>query len=371
MIRWNRNEIPIGGGVPAELVPLKTPQATDRISAPCLILGYNLFAILNAVKNQSPALFAAKFKAILVDLPFWNDPSVVVTSPPSTLDSCPEDFTNLPETAASSIWFGGSVDYYFDALNELFQELNDWLSPTGFIVVKSSGRFRHYVKGLLDNIIGFEKFVNEVALQAPFLMAIKPAAEDDRVLQEAFVPLFVYGKAEDERIHPQYKAKSRPAGWHTMFSAGQGGSKIFNINGETYVIDPPVGCHWKFKQGTIDRMIAEERIKLNSKDQPMYKTGESPYILDNNWLDVPACEPTSSGWELCPKIHERVFGTFSSPGDSVLHVFSGYGAGLRVAVEMQREYVGIDPRRECLDAAAAYCEENDIPFDEYVAKEEQ
>jgi adenine-specific DNA-methyltransferase len=306
---------------------------------------------MQAARRNFPEFFAANFQVVLVDLPFWE-----ASKPSASL-------------YPFSIWEAGLLEEYFDALDALLCELKVWLAPTGFFIIKAAGRYRHYVKGLLDQVLGMEKFINEVALQLPSLAASQPERETPRIY-EAFIPLFIYGNAEGERIHPQYKDKRRPAGWHTMFSAGQGGPKVFRVEGVEHVIDPPVGCHWKFKQETIDRMIAEGRIRLNSRGQPTYKTGESPYILDNNWLDAPSCEESVVGWELRPKIYERVLGTFSAPGDAFLHVFAGTGAGLRVAAEMQRAYVGIDPRRGAIDAAIRDCAARGVPLDAYATGED-
>ncbi|GAB4309155.1 MAG: hypothetical protein Kow0069_08070 [Promethearchaeota archaeon] len=236
---------------------------------------------------------------------------------------------------------------YFAALEPLLRCAYALVASDGVLAVKYQGRYRHYLKVMLDRIAGIDAFVNEILLHAPNYQTVSLAG--GRKLEDASAIIFVYSKTERPKIFPMKKLKKSGGYWHTMHSKGQGGPKVFRIGGREHMIAPPVGNHWKFKQETIDRMCAEGKIKLNSRGKPVYWVPpEEGHDLDNIWLDVKGLTRTALGWEITPEVHERLVGSFVPPGGWVLHVFAGSGRYFNLKTAKRWRWVLLDPRPRAL-----------------------
>jgi hypothetical protein len=151
-----------------------------------------------------------------------------------------------------------------------------------------------------------------------------------------------------------------------MHSKGQGPAKVFKINGVEHKISPPVGNHWKYKQETIDKMCSEGKIKLNTKGNPVYWVeSKEGHIVDNNWLDLKAFKQNIFGWSLDKKVYSRILKSFSKENDVVLHIFYGNESMLEVSQDLNRKFVGIDPRILTLSICKNFLLKNKLLFNAY------
>nr|MDO8109127.1 site-specific DNA-methyltransferase [Candidatus Sigynarchaeota archaeon] len=381
MITWDDKDRPASAVPECSPVQFLVKSGDPGKPAQHLLLhGRDIQAILRGlVASQAPA--PQKYQVIMLDLPIWKDPAI---------DEMPRPNQPYPATrdkppgwlggSRSAIFASGNVDAYFSALNGVLSSLRDLVDDYGFLIVKYCGRYRHYVKILMDNIMAPSSFVNEVYISSPFYQAV-PGSTGDRnnaanapkktyLAKEVFSVLLVYSRNPKPRIIPSYKDKKSGGYWHTFFSKGQGPERVFRLGGIEHVIVPPVGSHWKFKQETIDAMCKTPHptepgtfmVKLNSQGQPLYwvKVGHG-HIVDNNWLDIKSHAFTDLGWELQAAIYDRVIKTFSQEGDAILHVFSGSGECARIAATSSRVYAGIDPREAAIEKCRGVFISNYLP----------
>ncbi|MHA1381277.1 MAG: DNA methyltransferase [Candidatus Helarchaeota archaeon] len=329
-----------------------------------LLWGHDVTTIIRGLKfSDEDYKLPKEFQVIIVDLPYRADDRIEKSKRMNSID--PNNLPNLyiPIDLPSEVFFSGTIDDFFNEIRGLFKESWDLLNEHGFFVVKYIGRYRHYLKVLLDNVLGYNRFINEIFIQQPFYTKVKDDFSNN-LTKEVFSCLFIYSKGENPTINPTYKDKKSGGYWHTMHSKGQGPPRIFRINGKEHKLSPPVGSHWKFKQETIDKKFAEGKIKLNQEGQPVYWVEEKQgHIVDNNWLDIEeAFSYDSLGWELNEKIFERIIRSFSNEGDKVLHIFSGNGTAAEVITRLNRLYTGIDPRMLSITLCKDFFIKNKISF---------
>lgn len=327
-----------------------------------LFWGHNIHVVLKGLKFSKKNLnIPKKYQIIILELPYWEDDKTKLYQRPAFED--PESYRSFykEKYLTSSVFFTGSLEDYFENLNELIKNVWDLLSDQGFLVLKYTGRYRHYLKILIDNLLGYNKFVNENILQSPFYQTLKDE-NNENLLYDVASWLFIYSKSGKNVINPTFKDKESGGYWHGMDSKGQGSQKIFTINGVKHKIAPPVGTHWKFKQETIDEKCIEGKIRLNpTSGKPEYFVEKKKgFIVDNNWLDLHSFKWFSTGWRLSKKIYQRIIESLSKEQDVILHIFFGSDAAAKIAVNFNRSYVGLDPRILSINSCKKFFIENNI-----------
>ncbi|MCY3414713.1 MAG: hypothetical protein INQ03_23895 [Candidatus Heimdallarchaeota archaeon] len=272
-----------------------------------IIWSSNLITTLFDIKMDiASQISIKKYKLIILNLTHWLD-RIKYDKQDS---SVPIERSSVNK---SQDQIGSELSKYFSDLTKVFGLLFHNLDENGFLAVILSGPIKYYHKLILDHIFTINNFVNEILISDENL--------NDNLGITQTSSIFVYSKNQNLIINPMYKLKSRDPYWHTMHSKGPGGAKIFRIDGVEHEINPPVGSHWKFKQETIDQMIDEGKIILNSKGNPVYLVEGKPYILDNNWLDINGFIKQNDYYVINNEVIERLVGTFSNDSDHILHIF--------------------------------------------------
>lgn len=299
----------------------------------------NLVAQISPVQvfHNLPDKLSTKIEARLVyiDLPpYIKDLSwKSVGNTHSSVSVVNDDFFNLLIDSSPSV--------YFQTIKKIILLALETLSCTGFLCLKVVGTKKHYVKILLDQVLGYNCFVNEIHIDSPY--NLKYCQNQNFV--ESTGSLFLYSLSSTPRVNEVRTVVRRKGYWHTMHSKGQGTPKVFTVSGEKIAISPPIGNHWKFKQETIDQMCQNGQIKLNSKGQPLYWVKPSKgQIIDTFWLDLCSYRLSDLGLESSEALISRLLQLTTKKRDLFIHVFCGNGYGLIAAEKLDRKWVGLDSR---------------------------
>ncbi|MFX1255269.1 MAG: DNA methyltransferase [Promethearchaeota archaeon] len=248
-------------------------------------------------------------------------------------------FHNISNHSFFTTFIDTPPDTYFQAIRDLLQATKTYLSSNGFLCLKAIGSKRHYLKIILDQVLGYEHFVNEIIIDSPYVF--KNCQNQSFI--EATGSLFLYSSNPRSRINAVRNKIKGGGYWHTMHSKGQGNAKIFTFQGKKHLITPPTGNHWKFKQETIDKMCQEGKIKLNSKGQPLYWIEPTKgRIIDSLWLDLPSYQTSPLGFETSEELLTRLLLLTTKKDDLFVHIFCGSGPGLITAEKIGRKWIGID-----------------------------
>ncbi|MFX0061107.1 MAG: DNA methyltransferase [Candidatus Hermodarchaeota archaeon] len=290
---------------------------------------------VSALLSLSKTFKNNKAKLILVDLPPYMNGVNYNRKKKSPYFK----FHNISNHSFFTTLIDAPSDTYFQAICDLLQATKTYLSSDSFLCLKAIGSKRHYLKIILDQVLGYEHFVNEIIIDSPYIFRNC----QNQSFVEATGSLFLYSSNPRPRINAVRNKIKGGGYWHTMHSKGQGNAKIFTFQGKKHLITPPTGNHWKFKQETIDKMCQEGKIRLNSKGQPLYWIESTKgQIIDSLWLDLPSYQPSSLGFESSEELLTRLLQLTTNKDDLFVHVFCGSGFGLIAAEKIDRKWIGIN-----------------------------
>lgn len=232
--------------------------------------------------------------------------------------------------------------------------LRELLSDDGSLFIRLDYHFGHYIKAVLDEVMGPQNFQNEIVINR-FKRQLRGLTR----FNVSTDSLFFYSKTGrpyfQEQERPRicsFCGQSKQPEWHHMVSSGLRNPPDRVILGRK--LYPPRGQHWKYRQVKIDLMEKEDRIRINSKvnytdingrrvnGMPEFLQTEDA-IVDSDWTDLRgyvlgARYPTENPEELLA----RVINTSSKVGDLVLDAFAGSGTTLAVAEKLGRRWIGTD-----------------------------
>ncbi len=247
---------------------------------------------------------------------------------------------------------------FLEFLRKRLVFLRELLSEDGSIYVHLDWKKGHYVKMIMDEVFGEDKFRNEIARQTVFSHsdANQFGRNHDLILfytkhQNYYIWNIQYQKYDESYINSAFKNIEPETGrlcqLVSLNAAGQGPAKFFCGK----LRQPPRGRHWAGALGkSIEELEKEGRIVISKNDSPRvkYYLDEMPgKVCQSIWTDV--FDPQSQSDEKLgyptqkPEVLlNRVIKASSNPGDLVLDCFAGSGTTLAVAEKLGRRWIGVD-----------------------------
>ncbi len=239
-------------------------------------------------------------------------------------------------------------------LENRLQLARDILSNKGTIYVKCDYNGNMFVRLLMNEIFGQERFLSEIiwrrftgtksqfksfALVTDTIYAF--AKSEDWIYEQQYVPY-------DEKYLKWFKYEDEKGKYllRNFYSPGDGPPRKFFGK----VIPPPKGHHWRMSQEKIDEYIKEGRIVLDENGFPKLKN----YLhemkgrpLDNLIDDIHVVQGVSNEYYDFPTQNpERLIKIFiessSYKGDLILDFFLGSGTTTAVAHKLGRRWIGIE-----------------------------
>ena len=207
------NEIYAPGG---KGIPGADDACPENILASCDNLEYMEYLL----KGEN---MAGKFQLIYVDPPFFSNSKYQVSV---RLESDSLGKSPAIRTGAYDDTWEDSLQQYLAMLGVRFMLMKDLLADTGCIWVHLDWHSSHYMKTLLDEIFGYDNFINEVA------WTYKSGGASKRSFARKHDTLLFYAKTNKYKFHPlkekSYNRDFKPyrfkdveefedeLGWYTM-----------------------------------------------------------------------------------------------------------------------------------------------------------
>jgi len=214
-------------------------------------------------------------------------------------------------------------DFYTNRLKEMYRILN----KNGVIVLQCDYRINHWIRNMLDDIFGYDSFINEVVWWYK-----KFSQNNDRTYLTNHDYLIIYSKGEDYTFNTQYvvnkdKKKRMKKGY---FNCGGGKYLVYDFN--------------KFDKFAKDKSIPDDKIKDKTDDTPYTRVDD--VFRDINFINSQSKERVGYETQKPKALVERIIKTFSNEGDIVADFFCGSGTTGVVAKELGRQYImcDINPR---------------------------
>ena len=320
-----------------------------------LCYGDNLFvmqALLNGDEATGLPSMRGKIDLIYIDPPYDSkaDYRTKITLPNGDIEQRPNV---LEQFAYSDTWKEGTVSYLKMMYPRLYL-MRELLSDQGSIYVHLDWHVGHYVKILLDEILGKDNFVNEIIWQRTGAqnnsgsfgvnndLILMYSKSNTRIWNE------IFKEYTQEHIDEYFKVDENNRYYRLNNPTGQGYQEHYRDFGRGLML-PPKGRHWSVSQEQIEIWKKENRVKFTKSGYPFIKK----YIEELNgvslqtiWTD---CIPARKSKELVnyatqkpEKLLERIISASSNENSIVADFFAGSGTTGAVAERLGRRWIMSD-----------------------------
>ena len=271
-----------------------------------LIWGDNLLVMGSLLEK-----FAGKIDLIYIDPPFATGTDFSFMVPVGeTGEQAFKEQTIIEEKAYRDTWGGGTSSY----MNMLYcrtRMFHDLLAQNGTLYVHCDWHVNHLLRGILDDVFGADKFVNEVSWHY-FGFKRKTAKNFPRKHDT----ILVYSKSDNYTWNVQYKSH-RPE----------------------YIE--------RFKRDKSGRLYRDDVNPSGGGSRTIYLDETPGDIVDSVWDDIPPVNPMGSERQNFPtqkpeKLLERILKASSNDRTLIADFFCGSGTALAVAEKLGRRWIGCD-----------------------------
>ncbi len=299
-------------------------------------------------------------KGLLNDTKVLKNVKLVYIDPPFGTG---QNFTiNGEQTATISRPNNGDIAYrdkitgeaYLRFLRPRLELLRTLMADDGSIYLHIDCKIGHYVKVLMDEIFGIERFRNDIARikcnpknfkrygYGNYKDMILFYTKGERAIWNT--PYEAYTDKGLERLFPKMTKDGRRYTTTPLHAPGE------TANGasgdEWHGLMPPPGRHWRYTPDMLERYQSEGRIEWSSTGNPRLiiyadEAKKKGKIRQDVWLFKDPQKPRYPT-EKNSSMLRVILEASSNPGDLVMDCFSGSGGTLKVAEQLGRNWIGID-----------------------------
>jgi adenine-specific DNA-methyltransferase len=310
--------------------------------------------------------FAGKVNLVYIDPPFDTgaDFSFTATLPQS--DDGSEDeivtFTKEPsilEQKAYRDTWGRGLNSYLHWFYEAAVLLHELLAEDGTLYVHIGSNISHYVKAILDEVFGADRYVNEIIWKRQ--TAHSDVTQGAKHMGRLHDTIFLYTKSEnfqwsmqytpysDDYFQAFYKYVEPETGRRYRLSDATAPGK--SLKGNPYYEFLGVKRYWRFSKKKMQELYEQGRIvqtKPGAVPAQKRYADEMPGVpLQDLWLDIKpiqaqAAERVGYDTQKPEALLERILRLSSKEDDLVLDCFAGSGTTAVVAEKLGRRWIVCD-----------------------------
>lgn len=328
--------------------------------------------------------YEGRIDLIYIDPPFKSDEDYSHQVTLSTQGRIKQVPSMLERLAYRDMWVGG-IDSYLDMLYPRLQLMRRLLADNGSLYVHVGAEVSHYVRVLLDEVLGRDNFRSEIIWQRSSAhndtaQGLKqPGRIHDAILfytrgpawtwNPIFAPYSQQYTAERFKnvdARGAYKdadlTAAKPGGdtsypWHVKRSAGGVWThdpddewRTEREGSEYKAVLPAPGRYWAYTQANMRRFADEDKLHYFSSGLPrlkQYLQEMEGVALQDMWADIPpvnsqAKEDTGFDTQKPEELLRRIITASSNPDDLVADFFIGSGTTAVVAEKLGRRWLGVD-----------------------------
>jgi adenine specific DNA methylase Mod len=318
-----------------------------------LIWGDNKY-VTSSLLNE----FAGKIDLIYIDPPFATGADFSVKIEVGDLEWTKEP-SAIEEKAYRDTW-GKGLDSYLQMMYERLVLMRELLSEKGSIYVHLDWHVGHYVKVMMDEIFGYEKFRNEIVWQRSLGHHLASGMDvmTDYILWYSKTSEFVfhqqYQNLPEEQLKEKFPFIEKETGRRFTHEKLEQTSNSYS-KGEVRIIQGKKvvsNVGWRWTQETFDRRLKENPycIFWTKEGRPRYKRYADEYEgrkMGNLWTDIlplgsSSKERVEFDTQKPEALLKRIILASSNPGDIVADFFCGSGTTGAVAEKLGRRWIMAD-----------------------------
>ncbi len=247
---------------------------------------------------------------------------------------------------------------YLSYMTQRLLVIHRLLKPTGSLYLHCDPTASHYIKAILDAILGHHNFRNEITWQR------SDSHNTARRYGNIADTILFYTKTQNHtwnRMYTDYGPEQRKRFRHN--DGDRRWYKLENLTAPRPNSDsgkfewrgtmPPPSRGWGYRREQLEQWWQEGRIKAKRDGTPRMD-GLKVYLdeargkpLQNIWTDIPRIANTSPermGYDTQKPLAllDRIIESSSNPGDVILDPFCGCATTMESAHRLGRNWIGID-----------------------------
>jgi site-specific DNA-methyltransferase (adenine-specific)/adenine-specific DNA-methyltransferase len=263
---------------------------------------------------------------------------------------------NLLEQIAYRDTWGRGADSFIAMIYERLILMRDLLHPEGSIYVHCDWRVNAFVRTVMDEVFGRDRFVNEITWKRSY-----GHGDAKRAMGASKDTIFFYTRSDSFLLNPFYHAHSEE--YLTSFFKHhdeRGRYKLENLTSPSprpnlkypYKGFPPPQMGWRVNLLRMEQLDKEDRLYFPKKEdgrimKKVYLHELEGQPMTDLWTDVKplsaqhaerANYPTQKPEDLLVRIIEAS----SNPGDIIADFFCGSGTTAAVAEKLGRKWITSD-----------------------------
>ena len=321
--------------------------------------------------------FAGKINLIYIDPPFNVGSNFSFTAKigehPDENDQETPTFVKQPsiiEQKAYRDTWGKGLDSYMQWFYETIILLRDLLAQNGSIYVHLDWHVSHYAKTVLDEIFGYDNFINEVIWRRKQAQAWKSAQfgiTNDTIFLyvkniNGYVFNHLYSKNDD---NTQKYIKER-----FVYDDGDGKKYMKsplinplprpNLRYEFHGIQPP-NTGWLYSKERMEELFQKKELVMPTNPtsriyRKIFAESYEGQMIQNIWTDIPIVNPMAKerlnyDTQKPEALLERIIKASSNEGDLILDCFCGSGTTAAVSEKLNRRWITCDLGRFSIHTA--------------------
>lgn len=356
-------------GTSARSVQARSAQAESLVSPQNRLIwtNDNLVALKTLLDERDPTTreyrYRGKIDLIYIDPPFMvnsdfrADNSIDIEIDEKEGVQAKKEPSLVELIAYKDTWRQG-LDSFLSMLRARLILLKDLLAPTGSIYVHLDWHAVHYVKVMMDEIFGYENFVNEIIWRRA------NAHNDPNRYGMITDTILVYANSEQRfwnDVHIPYSSDYVSSHWRRIDPNngkryrlipldaprhGEGGSLVYEWKGKW----PSRTRTWAHRRETMEQFESQGLIEYTSNGTPglkRYLDDAEGVPAQNLWDDIPPVNPMAIerlGYPTQKPVDliERIIRASCPVGGLVLDCFVGSGTTCEAAERLGRRWIGID-----------------------------
>lgn len=324
----------------------------------------NLVALQTLLDEKDPAtrdyLFRGKVDLVYIDPPFMvqsdfrAENAVEIELDEDEHVEAKKEPSLVEILAYRDTWRQG-LDSFLSMLRARLGLPKDLLAPTGSIYVHLDWHAVHYVKVLMDELFGYENFVNEIVWKRTSARSDAKGfnhIHDTLLVYSASAGNYwspVYGPYSTEYIRSHYGQVDQKTGRRFTLDNLTSPNPRPNMTYEWKGYAPPANG-WRFSRETMRNMDEEGLIHYPPKGGRLrFKRflDDQGMPLLSMWNDIPpvnsqAAERLAYPTQKPVELIERVLQASCPAGGLILDCFVGSGTTAEAAERSGRRWIGID-----------------------------
>ncbi len=300
------------------LQPVKTFGSNGNDWTNKLIFGDNLQALKTLTNDPE---VKGKVRLIYIDPPFATR----------------QEFRGSQDQKAYQDKIAGAE--FLEFLRKRLVFLTELLSGDGNFVVHLDNRRVHYVKLMMDEILGETSFVNELVWHKGREGGASRSHSPHSAMPTEYQNILIYAKRRDQRF---WNAPLGPYKESTLQSVGKDAKGWFYKRGRMGRTPAP----WEIEAGVALKSYISDDPKETREDviRRLTRPGAKYVTIGDVWNNELVKQTTVTNYptEKPEDLLRMIIEASSNPGDLVLDAFAGSGTTGAVAEKLGRRWIMID-----------------------------